>query len=76
MRLFSLFLFAGFLALNCSLSFAKQAPKKTGGYVKTYKVTKKQPTHKKTAEKTKYKSKEVQDFMDGKTNNLREKEKL
>ena len=70
MRIFSLILSVGILTLSTSASFGKDVHKRTGGNVKTYKTTKKKIARSKPVEKRKYKAKEVQDFMDGKTDKL------
>jgi len=70
MRIFSLLLSVGILTMSSPASFGKDVHKRTGGNVKTYKTTNKKIVRAKPVEKRKYKSKEVQDFMDGKTNKL------
>ncbi len=74
MRIFSLLLSLGII--TCSASWCKDAPRRSGGNVKTYKLTKKKIVRAKPVEKRKYKSKEVQDFMDGKTNKLNGSDKF
>lgn len=70
MRILSLILSVGILTLHSSASFGKDVSKRTGGNIKTYKTTKKKIVRAKPVEKRKYKAKEVQDFMDGKTDKL------
>lgn len=76
MRIFSLLLSVGILTMSSPASFGKDIHKRTGGNVKTYKTTNKKIVRAKPAEKRKYKSKEVQDFMDGKTDKLTGNEKF
>lgn len=69
MQFFSLILTVMILTIGCSESWGKKTTRRTGGNIKTYKTTKKKVV-KSPAAKHKYKSKAVQDFMDGKTNKL------
>lgn len=69
MRFFSLILSVTILTIGATASWSKETTRRTGGHIKTYKTTKKKVV-KAPAAKQKYKSKAVQDFMDGKTNKL------
>jgi len=69
MRTTFLLVAAILVSTNNTAGWSKETAKRTGGHIKTYKTTKKKVV-KAATPKQKYKSKAVQDFMDGKTNKL------